>query len=135
MQGRAFLDIARELSRGTTEAHWRAATGRAYYALLLEGWAALEHWGFKAGKQQIHAFVRLKFTYAGDVDLKRIGVIVDDLVRLRNEADYQLQSRRSFRDVKATLQAIKDAAAGIALLDQIAADPNRRTAAINSITP
>src|ERR671933_661171 len=101
MNGRDFLDVARELSRGTTEAHWRAAAGRAYYALLLEGWATLEQWGFKVAKQQVHALVRLKFTYANNADLRAIGDALDELVRLRNEADYQLKSRKSFSDSKA----------------------------------
>ena len=36
MDGRAFLEVARELARGDTEAHRRTAAGRTYYALMLE---------------------------------------------------------------------------------------------------
>src|SRR5438552_14087952 len=74
MDGRAFLDIARELNRGGTEAHWRAAAGRAYYALFLEGRTTLERWGFVPGRRDpIHSFVRLRFDYAPDPDLKEVG--------------------------------------------------------------
>jgi hypothetical protein len=41
MDGRSFLDVATDLAAGPTEAHWRAAAGRAYYALFHEGLAAL----------------------------------------------------------------------------------------------
>ena len=36
MDGRALLDVARELAAGSSEAHWRSSVGRAYYALLHE---------------------------------------------------------------------------------------------------
>ena len=97
MDGRAFLEVARELASGATEAHWRTAAGRAYYALLLEGRARLQRWGFVATpRESMHTFVRLKFLYAGDPDLKRVGRALDRLSQLRNEADYQPASPGSF---------------------------------------
>jgi hypothetical protein len=46
MDGRALLDVGRELAAGLTEAHWRSSVGRAYYALLHEVLGALRQWGF-----------------------------------------------------------------------------------------
>jgi hypothetical protein len=62
MDGRAFLTVARRLAHEHTEADWRSAAGRAYYALLLEGKAAFQRWGFTPPpRDQIHRFVRLCF--------------------------------------------------------------------------
>ena len=136
MDGRAFLEVARELASGATEAHWRTAAGRAYYALMLEGRAFLQRWGFAAGpRENVHAFVRLKFMYASDPDLKQVGWALDLLSQLRNEADYQPASPGSFTTADRVNLAISDAARAIDLLDQIDGDAARRAAAIASIRP
>src|SRR5947209_2849698 len=91
MRGRAFLGAAQDLAAATTEAHWRAAAGCAYYALLLEARDALQRWGFPAfPRDKVHAQVRLRFTYAAHADLKNIGNALDHRVQLRNQAHYQL---------------------------------------------
>jgi hypothetical protein len=78
MDGRAFLVVASELAQGPTEAHWRAAAGRAYYALMLEGRDALQRWGFPIPpRDQVHAFVRLRFIFATDVDFKEVGYALE----------------------------------------------------------
>ena len=75
MDGRSLLDIGRELAAGSTEAHWRSSVGRAYYALLHEVLGALGRWGFALPpRDKVHTFARLKFIYATDPDLKRIGL-------------------------------------------------------------
>jgi hypothetical protein len=136
MDGRGFLPVARDLAAGPTEAYWRAAAGRAYYALFHECLSALRRWGFAVPRRDnAHALVRLRFAYATDPDLKAIGDALDDLVKLRNQADYRLEFPGSFRAPGATKQAIDDARAAIALLDQIDGDPRRRAAAIASIRP
>ena len=134
MDGRAFLDVAQRLSQQATEPDWRTAAGRAYYALLLEGRAALQRWGFMPQRRdQLHAFVRLRFVYAADQELKTIGLTLEDLVVLRNRADYQVENPGPFTSALAVQQAIRDARAAIALLDQMDGDPTRRTAAIAAI--
>jgi hypothetical protein len=83
----------------------------------------------------LHAFARLRFTFAADPDLKKIGWVMDDLVKLRNQADYQLATPGSFSSAGRAALAILDARDAIALLDRIDADVTRRAAAIASIRP
>lgn len=134
MDGRTFLGVARRLAQGGAEADWRTAAGRAYYALLLEGRAALQRWGFSILRQdQIHAFVRLRFLYAADADLKDIGRVLEELVLLRNRADYQLDRPGPFVSVHVVTQAVLKSQDAINRLDRIDHAPARRAAVIADI--
>jgi hypothetical protein len=136
MDGRNFLDVAQELVAGIAEAHWRTAAGRIYYALLLECSSALERWGFTIPpRDNLHTFVRLRFIYSTDPDLKNIGRTLENLALLRNNADYHLASSGSFQSARASDHALRNARAALTLLDQIEADTTRRAAAIASIRP
>ena len=127
MNGRALLDVGRELAAGSTEAHWRSSVGRAYYALLHEILGALMRWGFALPpRDKVHTFARLKLVYATDPDLKRIGLTLEALGRLRNAADYQLGNSGPFASRRIAISGVTDAESAIALLDTIEADPARR---------
>jgi hypothetical protein len=134
MNPRAFLDLAQELLGGPTEAHWRAAAGRAYYAVMLQCRDTLERWGFMAPpRDQVHTFVRLRFVYAPDRDMQFIGSALEDLGRLRNRADYQLNPSRPFANAVASDQAVQQARQALVGLDQVDADLPRRAAIIAGI--
>src|SRR5437870_1788481 len=91
MDGRAFLASAIRLLGAPSEENWRSATGRAYYGLLHEGQVALDRWGFPLPPHEsIHTFVRLRFAYAANPDLRPSANALDKLVKLRNHADYRL---------------------------------------------
>jgi hypothetical protein len=136
MDGRAFLDVAQRLSQERTEADWRSAVGRAYYGLLLEGRAALRRWGFVSPpRDQVHRFVRLCLVYAADQDLKNIGRALEELQKLRNQADYEPEQVGRFASSLVAQQAVAKARAAIALLDHVETDANRRAAAIATIRP
>ncbi len=97
MDGRSLLDICREMAAGSTEAHWRSSVGRAYCPLLHEVLGALGRWGFaQPPRDKVHTHARIKFVYATDPDLKRIGLTLESLGRLRNSADYQIGSSGPF---------------------------------------
>jgi hypothetical protein len=134
MEGRKFLDVAERLAQATTEADWRTAAGRAYYAVLQECRSALERWGFRSPRRdQLHAFVRLRFVYPADRDLKEVGDVLDELVRLRNKADYELGTPGPFTDARVVQGVLPKARDALTLLDAIEADPARRTAAVAAV--
>lgn len=136
MNGRAFLGPARDLIAHAAEAHRRSAAGRAYYAAFQEARAALERWGVVVpARENIHAAVRLRFLYASDPDAHAIGLHLEDLVRLRNEADYQLALPGRFQFAKDASDAIEKASDLIDLLDAIEADPTRRAEVVAAIRP
>ena len=133
MDGRKFLKVAQELLLGTTSAHWRSATSRAYYGLLLEGREALRRWGILPSPgDNIHAFVRLRFACATDPDLITIGAKLDTLVQLRNKADYDLLARE-FQTAAEAVKALAQAIEALRLLDAIDGDPMKRAAAAADI--
>ena len=134
MDGRAFLDVAQRLAQGVTEADWRTSAGRAYYALMLEGRATLGRWGFLLPpREQVHKFVRLRFLYAPDPDLKQVGQRLEQLGLLRNRGDYQLDKPGLFATASGAAQAVLKARDAIAHLDQVDGDAARRVAAIAGI--
>lgn len=133
MSGRDFLDIARELLAGATPAHRRAASGRAYYALLLEARELLRRWGFAPPpRDRVHSFVRLRFVYTADPSMQKIGIDLDELGQLRNKADYDLADSR-FRNDTAATDAIDRTAASIDSIDQIEVDAARRACIVADI--
>jgi hypothetical protein len=134
MDGRAFLQSARRLLAAPSEANWRTATGRAYYALLHEGRVMLDRWGFPLPpRDSIHTFVRLRFTVAPHPDLAPAGRAIDDLSVWRNHADYRLSSPGMFATGARATEAVNRAQAAIDQLDAIEADPARRTAVLAAI--
>jgi hypothetical protein len=134
MDGRAFLSVADRLARAATEGDWRTAAGRTYYGLLHEGRSMLERWGFPMGPgDSIHRFVRLRFAFPADLELKYLGNVLESLGKLRNQADYRLRAPGSFANANAVQTAVQDARKAVALLDAIEADPARRAAAVAAV--
>jgi hypothetical protein len=86
--------VARDVVAGPTDYHRRSATVDAYYALVLECRDALHWWGFNLPRRDnMHAWVRLRLTYAGDTTLQDIGKTHDTMSQWRNRASYDLHTK------------------------------------------
>jgi hypothetical protein len=130
------LDVARDAVGGATEPHWRATVIHAYCALFLECRDALTRWGIAIARHQnVHSAVRLRFVYAADPDLKRIGRKLEDWCWHRNDASYNLRALPEFATDSLAQDAIMEATAALIVLDAIDSDPVRRAAAIASFPP
>src|SRR5438552_16614988 len=127
MRGRDFLVVAVEVARGGTEAHWRTAAGRAYYALLLEIRDAMTSWGISAPiPSQVHQLVRRRLFASSDPDIKRIGIMLADLRGSRNRADYEIDVPHEFAVAAGGRQAVHWSTDGLTLLDVVNVDKPRR---------
>lgn len=134
MRGRDFLDAARAVMRSASEPRRRAAVIHAYYALMLECRDALGRWGrVLSPRGNVHADVRLTFTYSMDPEARSIADALDRLVRGRNQASYDLSHAVRFesdRDANACIQLSSES---IELLLAIDEDDERRLNFIASL--
>src|SRR5437773_4837445 len=124
MIGRRFLDVAVDLVRGTTEAHWRSAAGRAYYALLVEARDLIAQWGLSPPpRDKTHHALRHRFFAANDADLAQVSRDLEALGRTRNSADYDTALPGVFANDSRANDVIRIASAAITLLDAVNANP------------
>src|SRR5581483_10549596 len=139
MRGRDFLIVARELARKTTEAHWRAATGRAYYALLLELRDGMTGWGLsQPAPSQVHQLVARRLFVSADQDVKQIGIWFEQLRKARGRAEYETWALAEFGTDAGAKWAVQRASDALALFDAIQAAPPRRAtiaAQIKAVLP
>lgn len=80
----------------------------------------------------MHFFVRDRFFLAGNIDLTPIGLILHELSKLRNRADYELTSTSFAHPAKAH-DAMNKATDALRQLDALEADAARLAAAVAAI--
>src|SRR2546423_12057716 len=89
MDFRDFLPLADTLANGTTEAEWRSACSRGYYAAFHVARKLLLSLGFRVPQaDRAHGDLWLRLSNAGVADVQRAGRLLNDLRRERNRADY-----------------------------------------------
>src|SRR3954468_7630567 len=93
MNPREFLDLADEWSAGSREGEWRSAVSRAYYAAFHVARSLFLHCGFSVPPgDQAHGYQMVRLANAGHPDVQRVGNNLNDLRRVRNQADYDLST-------------------------------------------
>jgi uncharacterized protein (UPF0332 family) len=94
MDFRDYLVLAIRLRDGTTEADWRSASSRAYYAAFHVARRFLLSLGFDVPRaDRAHAYLWMRLSNAGRPDVELAGNRLNHLRGERNTADYAEQLR------------------------------------------
>ncbi|HEY7154407.1 MAG TPA: hypothetical protein VH575_10655 [Gemmataceae bacterium] len=91
MDETGFLNVADVLSRGDTEAEWRSAISRAYYAAFHKARRLLWQGGFAVpAADTAHAYLWLRLSNCKHPDIIELGHKLGHLRGMRNRADYNM---------------------------------------------
>lgn len=89
MNWRDFLPLATRLAAGATEADWRTAVSRAYYAAFHVARQLLADLNFAVPRaDRAHQYLVFRLSNSGEPAVEQAGRDLDTLRRLRNRADY-----------------------------------------------
>jgi uncharacterized protein (UPF0332 family) len=114
-----FLGLAITLRDGATEAEWRSASSRAYYAAFHVARRLLHRLGFAVPRaDRAHAYLWLRLANAGHPDVRLAGNRLNHLRGERNAADYdehrpwvQVSAARHVQTAEVVIQAVDAAGA------------------------
>lgn len=110
MNWRDFLSLAALLATGATEADWRTAVSRAYYAAFHVSRRLFADLNFAVPRaDRAHQYLVFRLSNSGEAAVEQAGRDLETLRRLRNRADYD--------EVPALTQS--QAAAAVQLADGI----------------
>jgi uncharacterized protein (UPF0332 family) len=91
MNGRDFYPLAVQLAGGSTEAAWRTAVSRAYYAAFHVARDLFEGLGFRVPHADLaHKYLVYRLSNCGDSPVQGAGALLDALRGYRNQADYEM---------------------------------------------
>lgn len=89
MNGRDFLSVAVRLAAAATEADWRSAISRAYYAAFHVARRLLADLNFTVPRaDRAHQYLIFRLSNCGEPAVEQAGRDLETLRRLRNRADY-----------------------------------------------
>jgi uncharacterized protein (UPF0332 family) len=109
MDGREFLRLANILRTGASEAEWRSAVSRAYYAAFHCARRLLLNCGFNVPRSEYaHAYLWLRLANCGTPAIQQAGADFNNLRRDRNRADYDLDRPLRKATAEAQVQAADD---------------------------
>ena len=123
MDFRDYLTLARTLAGGSTEAEWRSACSRAYYAAFHVARSLLAGLHFRVAKaDRAHSYLWLRLSNAGVLQVTQAARQLNDLRRDRNQADYD--EHHTFTRARA-IQNVDFAEQVIQALDAAGVEPIR----------
>lgn len=113
--------VGTTLAAGSTEAEWRTAVSRAYYAAFHGACDLLFLCGFSVPRaEQAHAYLSLRLSNAGDAQVVRAGKRLQLLRRNRNWADYEFRRLLDQLLAKSQVQIAQDI---LSILEAAALEP------------
>jgi uncharacterized protein (UPF0332 family) len=123
MNFRDYLTVAHTLASGATEAEWRSAISRAYYAAFHVARLLLLDLSFRVPQaDRAHGYLWFRLSNSGHTDTMTAGRHFGQLRSRRNTADYD--DRRAILQADA-IQHVRLAEEIIQALDAAAVDPVR----------
>jgi uncharacterized protein (UPF0332 family) len=120
MNWRDFLLLATRLAAGSSEADWRTAVSRAYYAAFHVARRLLADLQFAVPRaDRAHQYLVFRLSNSGEAAVEQAGRDLETLRRLRNRADYddappltQPQAAAAVRVAEGIVQALDAARQG-----------------------
>jgi uncharacterized protein (UPF0332 family) len=118
-----LLALADMLLSGTTEAEWRSAISRAYFAVFHQARQSFRQAGFSVPRgEQAHAYLWYRLSNCSDPQTQSAGALLNDLRRNRNFSDYDIERTLKRAEAVSQMQRAKEI---VALLKVAFAEPLR----------
>jgi uncharacterized protein (UPF0332 family) len=103
-----FLELAERWVDRATEAEWRSAISRAYYAAFHEARRLLRELGFHVPKADAaHAYLSMRLSNSGVPDFQDAGYSLNSLRFERNRADYDIDRSLKQSHARVLVAAIR----------------------------
>ena len=123
IDGQEFLDLAKRWSAGSSEAEWRSAVRRAYYAAFHRARRVLRELGFQVPRgDRAHAYLWRRLSNSGEAQVQTAGSDLNSLRGDRNQADYEVDRTLSRREA---LLQVESASRIVQILNAAAVEPAR----------
>jgi uncharacterized protein (UPF0332 family) len=123
MNWRDFLPLATRLAGGTTEAEWRSAVSRGYYAAFHVARRLFSDLKFLVPRaDRAHQYLVFRLSNSGEPAVEQAGRDLETLRRLRNRADYDESPKITQPQASAAIQMAEGI---IQILDAARLDPAR----------
>jgi uncharacterized protein (UPF0332 family) len=120
---RDFLAVSKYLAARGTEAEWRTAVSRAYFAVFHVARNLMEDLGFVVPRADpAPGYLWKRLSNAGDAQVQQAGARLNGLRGDRNQADYDLPRTFHMGTIRALIQRAEQA---IQILEAAAHEPTR----------